>query len=129
VSNFDNLKDVEIPFEIRVRWQIWESFVSLLRSYAAAAGPEYTVHSFSDRAKVEHKERAVRFCLSPTSGDVAWQTVRPEMDAWGSFHINEDGTFEFPQGPEVMDMATIEWIAWLGRDEQSGRSLPDTIKL
>ncbi len=121
-------ESVEIPLEVRVRWEIWNSFVSLLRSYAAAAGPDYEVHSFSDWAKVTYKDRAARFCFSAATGEAVWRTVRPEMESWGDFKMNEDGAFGFPEGAEPMDMAVIHWIAWLGRDELFHFSAVDSLQ-
>ena len=104
----------ELPLEIQVRWEIWHSFVSLLRSYAAAAslgGQQHIVHSLSDSATVESQGRALRFFFHADKGDVMWH----EQEASGTFHINQDGTFEFADGPKAMDVAAIDWIAQLGR--------------
>jgi hypothetical protein len=106
----------DVPFEIRVRWEIWGSFVSLLRAYAAASGADYAVQNFSDWAKVEHNERAIRFCFTPQTGEAVWRKVQPGFETWGSFHINDDGTFQFDDGSQNLDMAVIEWIEWLGQE-------------
>jgi hypothetical protein len=108
--------DPELPLEIRARWEIWGSFVSLLRSYAAAAGETYTVQSFSDWAKVEHQQNAVRFCFSPRTGEAVWRKVCPAWETWGHFQINDDGTFQFDDGPKHLDMSVIDWIEWLGKE-------------
>jgi hypothetical protein len=111
------MNEVEMPLETRVRWEIWESFVSLLRSYAAAAslsGEEYAVSSFSGGAKVEHQGRALRFSFRPTTGNGIWRSVRPEKQSWGGFHISEDGTFASLSGSEALDAAAITWIEQLG---------------
>ena len=107
--------DPELPLEIRARWEIWGSFVSLLRSYAAAAGETYTVQSSSDWATVEHQPNAVRFCFSPQTGKAVWRKVCPGWEARGDFQINDDGTFQLDEGQKELDMSVIDWIEWLGK--------------
>ncbi|MGC2398542.1 MAG: hypothetical protein WA510_02100 [Acidobacteriaceae bacterium] len=112
----------EVLFEVRVRWEIWESFVSLLRSYAALAGADYTVQNFSDWAMVEHNGRTVRFCFDPLTGEAVWRKVQSEFESWGSFHINDDGTLQFDDGSRNLDMSVIDWIEWLGQEGPSNLS-------
>ena len=91
-----------------VRREIWESFVSLLRSYAGAAsltGEPYTVFSFSNWATVEHQGRALRFYFRPDSGEAIW---RSDLQRCGGFQINQDGTLGFPDGVKAIDMAAID---------------------
>ena len=99
-----------------MRRELWESFVSLLRSYAGVAsldGKQYTVESFSDGANVQCQQRSIRFFFYADTGDAIWR----EKEASGTFHLNQDGTLEFANGPKAMDLAAIDWIEQLGRKE------------
>jgi hypothetical protein len=117
----------EVPLEIRVRWEIWESFVSLLNSYAAANGPEYKVLKLADWAAVEYKNRAIRFHFDPVTGKAVWRAVFPDEEFTGTFQINEDGTFRIGDEDKPMDLAVIDWIAGLQKERQFDISLLETI--
>jgi hypothetical protein len=117
----------EVPLEIRVRWEIWESFVSLLNSYAAANGPDYKVHKLSDWAAVEYKDRAIRFHFNPVTGEAVWRAVYPDQEFTGSFQINQDGTFGFEGVDKPIDLAAVDWIAGLKKEPQFDSSVFETI--
>jgi hypothetical protein len=117
----------EVPFEIRVRSEIWESFVSLLRSYAAAAGPNFTVERLSDFAQVKHEGRILSFCFDPSTGKAVWREARPDMELSGNFQINQDGTLQVGGKAEPVDMAVIDWIAQLRQNNGVDFSLLDQL--
>ena len=97
--------------ELQVRWEIWSSFVSMLRAYAALAGPEFSVHTTADWAKVGYQGRCHCFCFQPAGEGSAWVSQWPEgAKVWGSWRLHTDGTLDFGNGPEALDMVAIEWI-------------------
>jgi hypothetical protein len=106
----------EVPLEDRVRCEIWESFISLLRCYAAAAGTEYTVESASEWATVERSGRAIRFSFDPRTGQAALREIFPGAEFAQEFHIHQDGSFQIEGENKPIDMAAIDWIARLQKE-------------
>jgi hypothetical protein len=107
----DALNDV--PFATQVRTELWSSFVSLLRSYAAAAtmdGKEYVVEGGSDQAAVGYLDRAYRFRFRAATGDGIWRSVQSGSESWGAFHLKQDGTLAFLDGTKSLDIAAIDFI-------------------
>jgi hypothetical protein len=111
----------EVPLEIRVRREIWGSFVSLLNSYAAAGGPDYSVEKVGEWVGVVYKGRAIRFRLSPATGEVL-----AEGAFAGRFQVNQDGTFGIDGVDQPIDLAAIDWIAALQKEQQFDDSLLET---
>ncbi len=101
---------------IRVRSQIWESLVTMLRVYAHAAslnGKEYVVTTVSNRAWVKHGDCSLIICFRPETGAASWRVVQPERETWGAFQIEQDGTLTFPEGEKPLDAAAIDWMEQL----------------
>jgi hypothetical protein len=101
----------EPPLAVRVRSEIWESFVSLLASYAAATGPHYRVRKLHDGAAVELGDHAIRFRFDPLDGKAVWREVTPAGESCGHFQVLEDGDLEIAGNKQPMDLAAIDWIA------------------
>ena len=60
--------------------------------------------------------------------------TQPELETWGEFRIEEDGTLNFPAGPKPLDTAAIDWVEHLvrrlaGADEQLHHWVSLKIKL
>jgi hypothetical protein len=103
----------EAEDEVSVRWEIWESFLSLLRSYGAAAGSDFILRRHSDHAQVEHKGCALRFFFNPRTGEGSWREIGSSRERGGEFYLNQDGTCQIDGRSEPLDMAAIDWIAQL----------------
>ena len=100
------------------RAEIWESFVSLLRCYAAAAsvpGSEYLVLNAVGATEVKHDHRVLSFRFQPSSGDATWQLLGEGAESRGSFHMREDSTLEFTGETKELDMAAIDFIEQLAQ--------------
>ena len=103
-----------VDCEVQVRRQVWESLVSMVRVYAHAAslnaGDEYLVNNTSEEASVKHRDSALSLKFDPENGDGSWRITQPAREEFGEFHIEADGTLNFPAGSKPLDAAAIEWI-------------------
>ena len=98
------------------RAEIWESFVSLLRCYAAAAsvpGSEYRVINEDGVTLVEFEQRVLAFHFEPGSGEATWQLSERGTESRGAFHMHEDSTLEFADEAKELDIAAIDFIEQL----------------
>jgi hypothetical protein len=118
-----------------VRTELWGSFVSLLKSYAAAAsmhGTEHGVLVLSENiVNIFATRGTMKISYHPTLGRGVWQLFRgtdrhqdaeqPEQLDQGSFDLNLDGTMTLDGNTVEMDLAAIQLIAALthaaSRDE------------
>jgi hypothetical protein len=111
-----------VPYPTRVRRQIWESLVSMVRVYAHAAslnGKEFVVTDLSDTASVKCHDSVLGLSFDPETGEATWRVTQPELETWGEFRIEEDGTLNFPAGPKPLDAAAIDWVEHLVRATSS----------
>jgi len=113
-----------VPFEVRVRWEVWESLVSMLRVYATAASlgrGEFTVTSAADAAWVRHKGNTLGLCFSAADGLASWRMTAPGgQERQASFQILPSGALISGGKEKELDEAALEWIEELaGEGAQS----------
>ena len=107
-----------VPYPTQVRQHVWESLVSMLRVYSHAAslnGKELVVTGISDEAWVKCHGCVLALSFNPETGEATWRVTQPELETWGEFRIEEDGTLNFPAGPKPLDTAAIDWVEHLVR--------------
>ncbi len=111
------------PSEVRVRREIWESLVSMLRVYAYAAGldrGEFTVTPLSDAVCVEHKGCVLCLSFIPADGRAGWRLMDLDcMKGWGNFQILESGKLNIYGQEKELDLAAIDWIEDLAHAARS----------
>ena len=103
---------------VEVRWQIWESLVSMLRVYTHAASLNhdgYGMASHPDHVRLTHGECALYIRYSPQTGAGQWHMQSPGQDLQGSFEIDDHSQVVFPEGPRELDEAAIHWVQQLGQ--------------
>jgi hypothetical protein len=118
-----------------VRAELWGSFVSLLKSYAAAAslhGTEHGVLVLSENTlNIFAARGTLKINYHPMIGRGVWSlfhgtdrhqdAVQPEQLDQGKFDLNLDGTITLDDNTVEMDLAAIQLIAALthaaSRDE------------
>lgn len=118
-----------IPFEIRVRREIWESFVSMLRVYASAAAGhgEFIVTAFPGAAWIKHKDNILALCFEPADGTATWSFTKADVSRQrGSFQILESGFLSFDGQEKQLDEAAIDWIEDLAR---AGRNVEEKVEV
>ena len=119
-----------VPLEVRVRWEIWESFVAMLRVYANAASidrGEFTVTALHAAACVTHEDNVLRLSFDPLNGEATWRFSEEGLRRQGSFRILESGALSFDGQEKQLDEAAIDWIEALACVEGSAgeaRSVP-----
>jgi hypothetical protein len=105
---------VEIPYEVRIRWELWESLLSMVRVYANAAAlthGEFVVTVLSDAAWVQHNGGLLALRLSVDDGTVHWKLKDPAgTEQRRQFELLESGVL-LAQGEETeLDRAAIDWL-------------------
>ena len=85
--------------------ELWTSWASLLRSYAAAHGLNAPQHAVVEAGRevitLRVGDRWLRFTHSTVEGN----DLHPQP-----FHLHDDGTVSFGEGfPEEMDLAAERW--------------------
>ena len=96
--------------------ELWLSFVSLLRSYAAAANLNLEEH-----ARIEHGGNSISIVASaarlelvfnPETSIVTWQKTAPAHDPiGGSFAFLPEGTLNINGTIKDLDHAAIDFVA------------------
>ncbi len=121
----------EVPFEVRVRWEIWESFVSMLRVYASAAAErgEFTVTATNAAVWVAHKNHVLGLSLNPIDGAATWKFAQQGLHRQGSFQVLESGMFRFPDEEKQLDEAAIDWIEELARAGRSSEEEKEELEM
>lgn len=104
--------------EIRVRWEVWRSFESCLRSYAAAAGQgggeQPVVDAIGDHIDVVWRGAYLGFTMSPADGAVAWLIERPSGgNTWGTLEVLPEGKLLVGDRKQDLDHAAIDFLALL----------------
>jgi hypothetical protein len=107
-----------IKREILVRWEIWRSFASCLRSYASAEGlndPDTPkVDAIGDHIDVRWHRVYLGFTMHPPDGTAVWLLEwGPQSRMWGSFELLPEGAFGFEEGKKDLDHAAIDFLAML----------------
>jgi hypothetical protein len=132
VSDVTEHSSEGVPYPVLVRQHVWESLVSMLRVYSHAAslnGQELVVTGISDEAWVKCHGCALSLSFRSETGEATWRVTQPDLETWGEFRIEEDGTLNFPAGPKQLDTAAIDWVEHLVRaaspaaDEHLGHPL------
>jgi hypothetical protein len=98
-----------------IETELWLSFVSMLRSYAAAA----SLHA--GQVSVSAREKSVRITFGASQLDMQFDSdtcqidwarrTGSEMTATGSFAIEADGTIHIDGMSKDLDHAAIDLIA------------------
>jgi hypothetical protein len=110
------VSDPEVGYPAEVRRHVWDSLISMLRVYAHAAGlngKEYAVTGSPEGAEVKCQDSRLNLHFDPNTGEAGWRITEPEREEWGMFHMDEDGTLNFPAGAKPLDTAAIDWIEQL----------------
>jgi hypothetical protein len=107
------------PSGLDVRAELWRSFVSLLRSYAAAAslnGLEHGVLVLTENSlQVVAVPGTLSVAFYQALGRGVWSiAVNSELEK-GTFELHLDGTVLLDDRLVDMDHAAIELISWLSR--------------
>ncbi len=100
-----------------IRIQLWDSFISLLKSYAAAASLHGLKHEVVDVSECEIFATAGTKVLDiwcfPASGRGDWAIGRSTGEPVGDFLLNTDGTIALGGSTMDMDHAAIQLIGSL----------------
>jgi len=106
-----------VSSDSEIRIQLWESFLSLLKSYAAAAslhGGRLEVAAISEcEALVSAGTRVLDIWCFPESGGGDWAIGRSTGEPTGDFRLNTDGTIALDGSTMDMDHAAIQLISSL----------------
>jgi hypothetical protein len=104
--------------------ELWLSFVSMLRSYAAAAslrGEEVRVSSERNAVTVSAPENQVEMDFDPDSGVVNWQRRTARHSSMnGVFSLHPDGVIAIDGTTKDLDHAAIDFIAFVMQKAEGG---------
>ncbi|MGB9030033.1 MAG: hypothetical protein WCC27_07940 [Acidobacteriaceae bacterium] len=105
--------------------ELWLSFVSLLRSYAAAANLNLEEH-----ARIEHGETSaaliagdtrLEMIFDPETGTVTWaMSAPPQPPITGSFAFLPEGTVNIDGTIKDLDHAAIDFVAVVANQRGKG---------
>ncbi len=105
---------IDTVAEPMIETELWMSFVSMLRSYAAAASlhaVEVRVVFSANTVEVAARDAQLEMNFDPDSSLVRW-TKRTGPDvASGSFSIEPGGTLSIDGASRDLDHAAIDFIA------------------
>lgn len=112
--------------EIRARWEVWRSFESCIRSYAAAEGlsdiETPRVNAFGDHIDVTWHGVYLGFTMQPGSGTAVWLIEwREKNSMWGEFQVLPEGSFLMGEKKKEIDHAAIDFLARLKKQIAAGR--------
>ena len=117
---------VQVAPEILARWELWHSFESCVRSYAAVEGLSDTespkVSAFGDHIDVTWHGVYLGFTMHPGDGTAAWLlewTGRNSM--WGGFQVLPEGSILMADKKQDLDHVAIEFLALLKKQIAAGR--------
>ena len=104
--------------EILARWEIWRSFESCMRSYAAAEGlrdaEQPLVNALGDHIDVTWHGVYLGFTMRPADGTAVWLLEwGPQSSMWGGFELSPEGAFAFENKMKDLDHAAIDFLAML----------------
>jgi hypothetical protein len=104
---------------VRVRWELWESLISMLRVYANAASlthGEFIVTALSDAAWVQHNGYFLALRLTAADGVVSWALKGPGgVHRRRSLELLENGVLVSDREEMELDRAAIDWVEELTR--------------
>jgi hypothetical protein len=102
----------ELP---RLSAELWLSFVSMLRSYAAAASlhaGEVKVAANENEVTLAAGDVKLAMRFDPETSAVSWTKREAAGEATqGRFELTSDGTVEIHGVQRDLDHAAIDWIA------------------
>lgn len=107
---------VQVAPEIQARWEVWRSFESCIRSYAAVEGLSDAetpkVFSFGDHIDVTWHGVYLGFTMHPGDGKAVW-SIRwaNESTMWGSFQMLSEGAFLVGENKQDIDHAAIDFLS------------------
>jgi hypothetical protein len=106
-----------IASDTEIRLQLWDSFVTLLRTYAAAASLHGLAHNVAEIAECEAFVTAGQETLdvwcSAETGTGHWSVGRVSEDSPSDFQLQTDGTVLLGNSIVDMDHAAIQLISHL----------------
>ena len=112
--------------EPMLQTELWVSFVSMLRSYAAAASlhaGEIAVRSSETDVTIEAADVVLTMRFDPRSSVVNWTKRGPVHTAasHGTFEIHPDGVLSVDGVRRDLDHAAIDFIASITEGAKRGR--------
>ena len=103
-----------VSLAVRVRQEVWESLVSMLRVYANAASlsrGEFAVTSGAGAAWVRHKGETLALCFNPADGLASSKmTGAGGRERESSFQILPSGALIFEGEEKELDQAALDWM-------------------
>jgi hypothetical protein len=103
---------------VRVRQEVWQSLLSMLRVYAYAAslsnGEMAVTETAPHAASLEHKDHTLVLSFDVRSGKGSCH-FPGSAQAPGDFEILEDGLLRFAGVEKQLDEAAIDWVEQLTR--------------
>ncbi len=103
---------------VRVRQEVWQSLLSMLRVYAYAAsmsnGEMVVTETAPYAASLEHKGHTLVLSFDVRSGKGSCRPPGPAQVP-GDFEILEDGRLRFAGVEKQLDEAAIDWVEQLIR--------------
>lgn len=104
--------------------ELWLSFVSMLRSYAAVAslrGEEVRVSSERNSVTVSAFANQLAMGFDPDSGVVNWQRRTAQQSSMGGvFSLQPDGVIAIDGTTKDLDHAAIDFIASVAQSAEGG---------
>lgn len=102
--------------------ELWLSFVSMLRSYAAAASlhsPEIYVASSENSVAITASDVRLEMQFRPESSQITWQKSAPHHSSGpGRFELLHDGTVLIDGITKDLDHTAIDFIASLTKRQK-----------
>lgn len=112
--------------EIETRWELWRSFESCIRSYAAVEGLSDAetpkVVAFGDHIDVTWHGVYLGFTMRPGDGTAVWLIEWHEQSSmWGGFQLLPEGSFLIGETRKEIDLAAIDFLLMLKKHIEAGR--------
>ena len=117
---------VEVAPEIQARWEVWRSFESCIRSYAAVAGlgeaEAPMVNAFGDHIDVTWHGVYLGFTMQPGDGTAVWLIEWASGSSmWGDFQMLPEGLFLMGESRKDIDHTAIDFVRMLKEQIAAGR--------
>ncbi len=97
-----------------IETELWASFVSLLRSYAAAANlnqrEPVRVEEAGQTVAVAAGEVRIEMRFDPIGGQVTWEKRGAGAETTGGFEFLPEGTISIAEKVRELDQVAIEFI-------------------
>jgi hypothetical protein len=129
------------PTQSDVRDELWHSFASMLKSYAAAASARGTSHGVlpmgEDGLHIAAGRNTLKVSYHPTLGRGLWSlhegsdrhqlALQPRELDRGDFDVNPDGTIQLGGEAVEIDFAAIQLVAALTAAAGRSQIRPETL--